>query len=135
MIEEKDLHQPILQRQSCRRGIIRVGMDELSEFKLTIDQVDTQGELRAKGMFAAIHKRLLLPPSYTIIAIFCEYMRGTWAILVESDNLPEAEPNVELPEVKLHYYQHTDGTEKLIDIQVVQYRSGLSLKERLTAVL
>src|SRR5260221_8290042 len=94
-------------------GIIRVADGLLREMlgdTLKIDATDTQGTLRDKGIFAEVHKRLLLSETYTIHNIFYEWIRRSWSIVVEGPDLPLAVEGMELSEITPIYQRNADGT-------------------------
>ena len=83
---------------------------------LTEDSLDIQGVLREKGVYAEVHKRLLLPETYTVHGIFYEWLPRTWNIVVEGPDLPLAVEGLELPKLKPWYQRNADGSTSLVRI-------------------
>lgn len=79
-------------------GIIRVSYHLLEEL-VDIRGCNIQREFEDKGVFAALHKKLLLPANYTIRALFYTYMQNAWEIVVESPDLPPVGQDVYPPEI------------------------------------
>lgn len=103
-------------------GIIRISDKYLREFmpEITLEDCDTQRQLRARGVFGLIKERLSLPESYTIHFIWSEYVNRGWAILVESPELPDRIGGmsfVEYPELDCVYCRDEDGPH-LVEIKV-----------------
>ena len=77
-------------RVSCRWGDTAFpGGDDLSIEKTTV-----QGELRNMGAYQRIRERWLLPESFTIIGIYIEFLRRSWAVVLQSHDIapsPEGE--------------------------------------------
>ncbi len=96
---------------------------------LDIDSTDVQGKLRNDGVFDRLHRLLLLPESYTIIAIFCETLYGQWRIIVESESIPLVKSGESYPEVKPLYTRNEDGSVHLTEITAVTMHHALSLEE------
>lgn len=84
---------------------------------LTVNSVDMQGVLRDKGVFAEVHKRLLLPETYIVHNIFYKWMLRQWNIVVEGPDLPLAIEGVELTQVTPIYQRNEDGSAKLLRIE------------------
>lgn len=95
-------------------GIIRVTdmvIRSLLPEDLSIDDCDTQGYLRNRGIFETVRKALLLPDSYTICYMFYELIGLRWAFLVESPDLPDFKDiieGIEYPEIKPVYARVDD---------------------------
>lgn len=86
--------------------------------ELTIDDCDTQGFLRNKGVFEAVRKGLLLPDSFTICYMFLQLPYFRWAIVVESPDLPEVPNDITAyPEIRPQYV-HADGKAHLEKIEI-----------------
>jgi hypothetical protein len=96
---------------------------------LDINSTDVQSKLRDDGMFDRMHQLLLLPESYTIVAIFCDVLYGQWRIIVESDSIPLVKPGDSYPEVKPLYTRNEDGSAHLTEITAVTIQHALSLEE------
>jgi hypothetical protein len=102
-----------------RGGIIRIDRKiwhEILDDVLKVDSTDTQGVLRDKGAFAEVHKRLLLPETYTVHNIFYEWLPRTWNIIVEGPDLPLAIEGQELPRLTPWYQRNADGSNSLVRI-------------------
>lgn len=122
--QQQDAQNTASAPQRDRCGIIRVSeMDQLIP-EISIEDTDTQGMLRNKGVFKGLHDRLLLPESYTIHAIYrYPYQLRTWSILVESPELPECEYGVEYPLLQPFYCVTTENGKQqahLVEIKVEQ---------------
>ncbi len=106
-----------------RGGIIRVTdkvLDELLSGVLKIDNTDTQGSLRDRGVFAEVHKRLLLPDTYIIHGIYRNWLRRYWEVAVEGPDLPELQEGAEAPIISPVYTRHNDGRVELMRIEVAE---------------
>ena len=132
-MEEKEVkpkyHRPV--------GVIYVSQNSHPELSALLDlsSTDIQGKLRDDGKFDRIHQLLLLPASYTVIAVFCDYVYGTWRIIVESDAIPRVNPGENYPTVEPHYSKnYTDGTVRLNDIQATITTPALNLNEMLRSL-
>lgn len=118
---ETSITQPATkQPENSHRGVIRIADHVVLE--LAIDRTDTQGDLRDQGVFKHLHAKLLLPENYAIIAIFYEYSRRMWNILVESSDLPDCNAilgeDAEYPRLDPMYCREPDGTLRLVEIKV-----------------
>lgn len=114
-------------------GVIEVSCNLLEQLDipgLSLDNCDTRGRLREQGVFTAVHHALLLPDSYTIIAMMLANFR-IWKIAVQSPDIPVVDEGEELPEVIPYYCRHADGTNELTSLKIARYSPGLSLAERL----
>lgn len=97
--------------QEIRLGIMSISHVALQSISpaITIDACSLQRELRDQGVFARLHRFLMLPPSYTIKALF--YARGgdwrEWEIWIESPDFPVTETAWagDLPEICPIYCQ------------------------------
>ncbi len=103
-------------------GIIRIDDKSMREFlpEITIEDCDTNRQLRARGVFDLIRERLLLSESYTIHFIWNEYVNRGWAILVESPDLPDMSVGMnglEYPDIDCIYCRDEDGPH-LVEIKV-----------------
>jgi hypothetical protein len=101
-------------------GIISVSggvWDEVLGDVLKTDATDIQGVLRDKGIFAEVHKRLFLPESYQIRAIFFKWFTGTWSVVVEGPDLPRVVEGMEYPQVTPIYQRNEDGSTSLVRIE------------------
>ncbi len=85
---------------------------------LTIDATDIQGVLRDKGVFAEVHKRLLLPESYTVRAIFYKWMPRQWSIVIEGPDLPRVVEGMEYSQISPVYQRNEDGSTQLVRIDI-----------------
>jgi hypothetical protein len=85
---------------------------------LKIDATDIQGVLRDKGIFAEVRKRLLLPESYQIRAIFFKWFTGTWSVVVEGPDLPRVVEDMGYPQVTPIYQRNEDGSTSLVRIDI-----------------
>ncbi len=115
-------------------GIIYVTQDAHPELSNLLDfsSTDLQGKLRDDGNFDRIHQLLLLPSSYAVIAIFCDYSYGIWRIIVESDDIPRVEPGENYPTVEPRYTKnYTNDTVHLSDIRATITKPALNLNEML----
>ncbi len=104
-------------------GIIRVTdsfLNELLSGVFKIDNTDTQGSLRDRGVFAEVHKRLLLPDTYIIHGIYRNWLRRYWEVAVEGPDLPELQEGSEAPVVSPIYRRHDDGRVELMRIEVAE---------------
>ncbi len=72
-----------------------------------------------KNWHEMLKKRLLLPDTYTVHAIFYTWMRRQWEIVVEGPDLPALTENVELPQITPIYQRNADGSTSLVRIQEV----------------
>ncbi len=95
-------------------GIIRISDELLHEIapEIQIDECNTQRQLRARGVFALIKERLLLPESYTVHFIWAQYIGIEWAILVESPELPcmsVGMNGLDYPELECLYCRDENG--------------------------
>lgn len=89
---------PAPQRE-FQAGVISVSYSLMDLFGIDMRGCNTQGEFQDKGMFADLHKRLLLPESYTIRGIFNRPWSGLWDIVVESPDLPPVQQGSEAPAI------------------------------------
>jgi hypothetical protein len=90
---------PAPQRE-FRAGVISVSYTIMDLFGIDMQGCNTQGEFQDKGVFAELHKRLLLPEAYTIRGIFYRPWSGPiWDIVVESPDLPTVEQGCEAPAI------------------------------------
>jgi hypothetical protein len=90
---------PAPQRE-FRAGVISVSYSLMDLFGIDMRGCNTQGEYQDKGVFADLHKKLLLPDSYTIRGIFYRPWSGPiWDIVVESPDLPPIEQGCEAPAI------------------------------------
>lgn len=101
---------------------------------LDMDSTDIQGKLRDDGVFDQLHRLLLLPASYTVVAVFCDVLYGQWRIIVEADSIPLVKSGESYPEVKPLYTRRQDGTVHLTDITAVTMHQALSVKEMLAGL-
>lgn len=110
-------------------GIIRITDTVLRALlpDVTIEDCDTQRNLRNRGIFKRICERLRLPESYEICCMWSECVGIRWAILVESPELPDAKEVVgegaEYPTITLQYVRTDDNQTHLVDILVTASRS------------
>ena len=88
---------PAPQRE-FRYGTIRISYHLLEQF-IDIRGCNIQREFEDKGVFAELHKKLLLPANYTIRAIFYAFMENVWDIVVESPDLPPVDQGMYPPEI------------------------------------
>lgn len=106
---------------SHRCGVIRVDDESMHEFlpEISIEDCDTNRQLRARGAFALIKERLLLPESYTVRCMWAEHVGYTWAILVESPELPDMPVGngLEYPEIEGIYCRDENGPH-LVELKV-----------------
>ncbi len=117
-------------KTSIGRGVIAVSRSltaALFPDLLAIDDCTIQGEMKAQGVFAAVHRTLLLPDSYTIVAIFYGGLFSyyspqgiDWLILVDSPAIPLADEGALFPRITPHYCRNADGTNTLTRIDVGQ---------------
>jgi hypothetical protein len=78
------------------------------DWGLNVEDTDTQGILRDKGVFAAIHQRLHLPTSYTILGIYFRMMQRVWDIGVQSPDLPRVSDYEMAPRIMFHETHHPE---------------------------
>jgi len=100
-------------------GVICIDMKnwhEKFDDVLTVDAVTTQGMLYEKGVFAEVHKRLLLPDSYIVRGIFYEWMHRQWQIGVTGPDLPLLIEGMEYPQITPVYQRNADGSTSLVRI-------------------
>jgi hypothetical protein len=88
---------PAPQRE-FRYGTIRISYCLLEQL-VDIQGCNIQREFEDKGVFAELHKKLLLPTNYTIRAIFYAFMENVWEIVVESPDLPLVDQGMYPPEI------------------------------------
>lgn len=87
-------------RQSSRHyGIILISSKVMDHLAVGIDLsgCTIQGEFKDSGVFATLREKMLLPESYTIVAIFMRWGIRWWEIVVEHPDLPVLEPGCEPP--------------------------------------
>lgn len=135
--------------KSDRCGAIHI-TDKLMQHiapDISIDYCDTQGRLRNRGVFKALHERLLLPESYIIHGIFSKDMGRIWTILVESPELPEVTEGLEYPMIEPRYCRtynedYSESTAHLVEIKVHQQHTipitsgiDLAVKSQIEGVL
>ncbi|SRR5260221_538656 len=109
------------ERQEEHGGVIRISrevLDLLLNDTLKIDDCDTQGSLRERGVFAEIRKRLLLPENYIIHGVYWKWMPRYWEVVVESPDLPIAQEGRDLPIVSPLYCTYEDGRVEIKNIKV-----------------
>ena len=102
-------------------GIIRISgsfWSELFSDVLAVDSVDIQGILRDRGVFKAIHDRLMLPESYAIVGVFYNAMFRYWHIALESPDLPMVAEGMEYPQITPIYVRNEDGSTQLVRIDM-----------------
>src|SRR5260221_8892969 len=75
---------------------------------LLVDSLTTQGVLREQGTYAEVKKRLLLPDTYTVHAIFYTWMRRQWEIVVEGPDLPALTEDMRSEEHTSELQSHSD---------------------------
>lgn len=112
MSEEKEnVQSSTWPYQSNRLGVLRIDAAMLHEMQpaITIDALDTLGQLRDRGVFDALHKQFFLPGSYEIRAVFCESFARQWAIVIESPDFPEVDQASVPPDIEPHYTKTLDG--------------------------
>jgi hypothetical protein len=97
-------------------GIMRLH-DRILRDILNVEATTTQGELRDNGVFIQVHKRLLLPESYTIVGAYYRVDQRSWLIVVESDDIPLAAEGEYYPDVSPTYVLE-NGEPKLLTIDV-----------------
>src|SRR5260221_14390906 len=104
--------QTVTQSKEGRIGIIRVATAALAPLDITIEHTDTQGRLRETGVFAQLHERLLLPASYSILAVYFTPWKRIWDICVESPDLPLTVEECDVPALTPWYnrFIRDDGT-------------------------
>lgn len=80
-----------------------------------LDNVTTMGELRDQGVFEQVHRSLLLPERYHVVAIFLEFERFCWGVMVEApiEECPRVESGCYLPNIAPVYRRLADGTAQL----------------------
>lgn len=100
---------------SNRCGIISLLDTQLRELmpEISIDDTDTQGMLRKRGVFQTLHDQLLLSPHCTIRCIFIQPLAKVWRIVVESPDFPSVSLGCEFPSIIPIYAQHIDGSPRL----------------------
>lgn len=123
---------PAPARREFRAGIISISYRLLEEFGIDIDGTTTQGEFADKGVFATLHKKLLLPTSYTIRGIFLRWYGPVWNVVVESPDLPVVELGYEPPDITPIYRREDDGTAHLITIKIEEKWQRTYSPEELT---
>ncbi len=95
-------------------GVIHISDNLVREMGISVDAADTQGILRDKGIFAEVHKRLLLPQTYIMHNLFYEWRYRVWSVLVEGPDLPLAVEGTELQEVTPVYQRSPVYAELLV---------------------
>ena len=101
-------------QQEFRSGVISLYRDALNDLGIDLKGCNTQGEFQEKGVFAELHKKLLLPDSYTIRGIFCQWYMRTWEVVVESPDLPVVDQSHEPPTITpIYTVQYHENGEKL----------------------
>lgn len=99
------------ERPFDHRGVLFIRADMLTQLapEITLDTTNTQGQLRDTGVFARLRERLLLPDSYTLVAVFAQNFGREWAILIESPELPDVGEfsweSIEYPRIEPTYCQ------------------------------
>jgi hypothetical protein len=111
------VHQGIIQLSS---GLVESG--HLIPAKvLALDSVSVQGQLRDEGIFAEVHRNLLLPDSYTVLGIFYDCWNRCWNIAVECEDIPPTEEGNQLPIVEPYYVRSDDGMVHLTHINFTHW--------------
>lgn len=98
---------------------------------LRLDATTIQSELRDHGVFARLHKALLLPESYQVVAIFHEGLMRQWKVYVESAIIPLANEATNYPDVSPIYQRSDTGEIRLTDIRIDVRMHGLTIDEML----
>ncbi len=120
------------QETGVRWGIMQISQEALMGIdpSITFDACSLQRELRDQGVFARLHRYLLLPDSYTIKALF--YARHSdwrqWEIWLESPDFPltGAAWAGELPEVSPVYCM-VEGEAHMVEVRVTPRPLSLSI--------
>lgn len=114
------------------RGVLFVAHSLLSQLDpdITISHTDIMAQLRDDGVFARLRDRLLLPKNYTVVGIFTQNFGHTWAILVESPELPGnlTHEGIEYPRLEPRYvsvFNKETGKydSHLVEIKVIAQRT------------
>ena len=115
-LDEVYVPQP---REPVHGGYIRVSYPLFDTLGISLRNCDTQGMLEDNGVFADVHKKLLLPENYQIRHIFFRWPEyGVWQIGVTSPDLPPLEEGVEPPILTPLYQRCEDGTTRLLSIKI-----------------
>lgn len=64
--------------------------------------------------------RFLLPENYTVIGAYFRVLYQQWAIIVESEAIPEPADGLMIPRLDATYQRTEDGKVSLIDLKVIQ---------------
>jgi hypothetical protein len=95
-----------------RMGVIQIDRRIMAEMGVDMQGCTIQGEFADKGVFADLHKRLLLPESYTIYSLFIRFPYQYWEVVVESLDLPPVDQTSEPPTIT-PVYEYTYSAEPL----------------------
>jgi len=85
---------------------------------LTEDSLDIQGVLRDRGVYTEVHKRLLLPASYTVLGVFYSWTYRQWSIVVAAPELPAVVEGQEYPQLTPMYQRNADGSTTLVRVDI-----------------
>lgn len=114
-------------------GVIQVNATLLEDI-LDVNTIDIQARLRDEGVFHRVSERLMLPESYSMVAIFCELLYHRWNIFVESPSIPLVDVGESYPEIHLLYTRNEDGPVHLTDIEVRIVRHAITFEELMKGV-
>lgn len=101
------------------------GRDSAEAAVSCIDLCDTQGRLRAAGIFDQVRMHLCLPDSYAVAGMYWRWQENVWHVVVVSKDLSRNEVGLQLPMMQAIYQQGEDGVKRLVHIEVWQ-RPSLS---------
>lgn len=79
------------------------------------------GLMEVQGLFDLFKSFLLLPAQYNIIGVYFDAMRQSWAILLESDDLPELKTNMEPCHLLPEYWLQEDGKITIKKIKIMDW--------------
>ena len=78
---------------------------------LHIEDTDTQGMLRDKGVFAALHDKLMLPSSFTIQGVYYQALHRIWQVVIACSEMPAVEEGQDFPIIDLQYIMQEEPIE------------------------
>lgn len=115
--------------ESDRCGVIHISDKYMRvvDPEINLNYVDPMGHYRVTGAFARLRECLLLPKNYTIHGVFSMQLGRTWAVLVESPDLPEIDNDfswegLEWPHIDPVYCQTLDEATGKYTPHIVELR-------------
>lgn len=77
--------------------------------------------MEVQGIFDLFKSFLLLPDQYAILGVYFDAMRQMWALLLESDDLPELKMNMEPRHLLPVYWLDEDGKVGISEMRLTDW--------------